>query len=306
MGEILAAVSALGAEVLDGEGIPCTIRGQGSIPGGVVTVDATRSTQFATAMMLVSPFADGPIRIELGSLGGSGGYLDLTADVLGAFGADFSSLPDGWVFQPSHLKGTSFHVEPDASAAVYPLAAAAVTGNDVRIAGLGASSRQPDMAVVEALESMGCEATIDESSITLGGPDSGLRGIDLDVSAWPDGAMALAATCAVATSPSTLRGLHSLQYKESERIAAMAEGLTRVGARVEATGSELNIVPGPLRPAEVRAHGDHRVAMSFGVLSLAEPGIVVDEPGVVTKTWPGYWEVMERLAGLWEMARRGT
>ena len=89
-------------------------------------------------------------------------------------------------------------------------------------------------------------------------------------------------------------------------MAAMAEGLTRVGARVEVAGPDLNIVPGPLRPAEVRAHGDHRVAMSFGVLSLVEPGIVVDEPAVVTKTWRGYWEEMERLARLWEMARRGT
>lgn len=306
MGEILAVVSGLGAEVLDGEGIPCTIRGSGSIPGGVVKVDAARSTQFATALMLVAPFADDPMRIAVENLAGSGGYLDLTAEVLRAFGADFTSGPDGWSFQASHLKGTSFHVEPDASAAVYPLAAAAVTGNEVRIDGLGAASRQPDIAIVEAFESMGCEAAVDESSITLVGPDSGLRGIEMDVSGWPDGAMALAATCAVASSPSTLRGLHSLRYKESERLTAMADGLTGAGARVEVIGSDLHIVPGPLRPAEVRAHGDHRVAMSFGVLSLVERGIVVDDPGVVTKTWPGYWEEMERLSGSWDAARRGA
>jgi 3-phosphoshikimate 1-carboxyvinyltransferase len=123
-----------------------------------------------------------------------------------------------------------------------------------------------------------------------------LAPVDLDLSGSPDGALVIAVTCLFADGPSRLRGLGSLRFKESDRLTAVADELARLGAGARVDGNDLVIEPGPLRPARLDSHRDHRLAMSFGIAGLRIPGIEIADPGVVTKTWPGYWDMLSRIA----------
>lgn len=296
MGPLFATIRSQGVHVeADGETLPATVTGRGGLWGGEIAVDTTLSTQFLTALLLVAPTAANPVTVRVEGERGAAGYPGITVEVMEAFGATISATTTGFEVLNTGYAPADYGVPPDASAAAYPLVAAAITGGVVEVVGLQSGGSQPDLGLVDRLVAMGCTAVDGESGIVLTGPDR-LDPVESDMSDAPDGAMALAVACLFARGTSRLTGLSTLRHKESDRLAAMAEGLNRLGGHAVVEEDTLVITGSRPRPAVIDSHGDHRVAMSFALAGLRIPGVEVSDPEVVDKTWPGYWETMRNLA----------
>lgn len=296
MGGLVQALAALGVGVRsDHGGLPLVVEGSGTLRGGTVRVRADDTSQFATALLLVAPLATEPLTIVLDGLQGSAGYLDLTLEVMTSFGAQVERSGEEFHVGSTGYRAVDFAVEPDASAAVYPMVAAAIRGGKLIVSGLGASSRQPDLQITRVLTEMGCRITFGPDSTTIESGGEPLAPIDVDLSGMPDGALAVAVACLFAHGESRLTGLGSLRHKESDRLQAVADQLQNVGGEARVEGDSLVIVPRVLRPAMVDTYGDHRIAMSFAMVGLVQPGIEIEGPEVVDKTWPGFWNMLENL-----------
>ncbi len=192
-----------------------------------------------------------------------------------------------------HVWLREYPIEPDASAASYFLGAAAITGGEVTIPGLYSNSIQGDLAFANVLADMGCAVDYGENGITLrGGP---LTGIDLDMNAISDTVMTLAAVACFAQGPTTIRNVAHIRHKETDRLSALATELRRVGAQVEELPDGLTIHPRPLHGAEIETYDDHRLAMSIALIGLRIPGIRIKNPGCVAKTYPEFFQDLEKL-----------
>jgi 3-phosphoshikimate 1-carboxyvinyltransferase len=296
MGGLIEALARLGVEIRSREGgLPLVVEGTGLLPGGTIRVAAGETTQFATALLMAAPMATDPLTVEVDGLQGSAGYLDLTIDVMGSFGAEVQRVGGEFRVAPTGYRGVRFPVEADASAATYPMVAAAIRGGRVIIHGLGESSHQPDLQIAEVLTEMGCRVAIGPNSTTVEASGDRLDPIDMDLSAMPDGALAVAVACLFASGESRLDGLRSLRLKESDRLRGLAEQVQNVGGEAWIEDDGLVVSPGPLRPATIETYGDHRIAMAFALVGQVQAGIVIDTPEVVDKTWPGFWEMLEGL-----------
>ena len=279
----------------------------GSRPtGGTMAVGTTSSSQFISALMLVAPWLERGLEIVFTREPTSASYLDLSISVLQQVGARISveRHADGALrlvrIAASPVAGFKVQVEPDASSAIYPLAAAAlVPGMRVTVRGLPRATVQPDRGAIEALLAMGAREIVVEGATCIEGTGP-LHGITTDASHWPDGALAIAAVAAMARGTTTITGLRTLRVKESDRIEAMATELRAIGCRVDAGEDALTIDPSTLhgRPVTLHAHRDHRVAMSLATIGLARPGISIDDPGCVDKSWPGFWESLAAFEGV--------
>jgi 3-phosphoshikimate 1-carboxyvinyltransferase len=177
------------------------------------------------------------------------------------------------------------------------LVAAAITGGRIVIDDLALSSVQPDVLVAHHLADMGCHVDQGEAGMVLDATDVELAPVEADMSEAPDGALALAVACLFAKGESRLDGLHSLRLKESDRLHALSTELTRLGGKVEVVDDSLFIGSGTLTRAAVDSHGDHRIAMSCALVGLVVDGVSVEDPGVVNKTWPGYWDMLDGISG---------
>ena len=192
------------------------------------------------------------------------------------------------------LYGSRYQIEPDASNASYFFAAAAVTGGRVRVDGLGTASTQGDLEFVRVLEQMGAQISISSTSTEVLGPPMGqLRGVDLDLNAISDTAQTLAAIAPFAIGPTTIRGIHHARLKETDRVAAVATELRKMGQmwrsfRTACTSSHVRV-----RPADITTYDDHRMAMSFAIAGLATPGITLLGPECVSKTFPTFFDVLQ-------------
>lgn len=298
MAGLVEALRALGVEAVDNEGrLPVTVHGTGALPGGKVVVDSHQTTQFATALLMAAPLAATPLLIIPSGLEGSHRYLDLTVATMSEFGARVEQEDEGYRVWPTAYTATDLEIEPDASAAVYPMVAAAVTGGRVTIEGLGSRCIQPDMAVARVLGTMGCAVEQSEAGTTIDARGRPLRPVDVDLSGSPDGSLAVAVAALFAEGPTRLRGLGSLRFKESDRLSALATEITRLGSGARVEGTELLITPANMRPTRIETYGDHRMAMSFALVGLGVPGIEIADPEVVAKTWPGYWDMLDGLSG---------
>ncbi|MGB7858988.1 MAG: 3-phosphoshikimate 1-carboxyvinyltransferase, partial [Acidimicrobiia bacterium] len=266
--------------------------GQGGLWGDAIEVDCGESSQFATAILLGAPMASRSAAIKIVGLEGSSGYLEVTEDVMEAFGANPVRTFTGYDVANSGYLPADYVVERDASAAVYPIVAAAISRGRVSIPGLSLASKQPDIAIALHLREMGC-VVHDEDGVVVDATDVTLEAIDVDLSGSPDGALALAVACLFATGESRLRGLFSLRHKESDRLRAMSEELVRLGGDVSVESEGLIIRPGPLHGATINSHGDHRVAMSLALIGTMVEGVAVGTPSVVNKTWPGFWDQLQ-------------
>jgi len=288
----------VGAETLGRAGCPpVRVRGSSVQWGGEVEVDAHRSSQFLSALLMVAPYAPVPVRIHpVGGVVVSRPYLRTTLEVMKAFSMLVVEEPDGSFVVPSGMyQATQLDIEADASAAVYPLVAAAVTGGSVVITGIPESSTQADLAILDVLAGMGCSVRKGPDAIGLEAPAGKLAAVDVDMSDAPDGSMAVAVAALFAEEPSRLRGLSTLRLKETDRLVALQNEIRRLGAGAEVDGDHLTVVPGRLRPTIIETYNDHRMAMAFAVVGLAHPGIEIADPGCVQKTWPDYFDM---LAGL--------
>ena len=294
MGGLVRCLRGLGVEI-DGDRLPLTITGRGHLWGGDVEVDCSESSQHATALMLVAPTMHEPCRLEILGLEGSAGYLEVTAAMMRRFGAEVSRTVTGYEIANGGYRPGDIVIEPDASAAVYPMVAAAITGGRVTIEGLGQDSRQPDMRIANVLDEMGCAVEWADTEVTIDASGIELAGVEVDLSDAPDGAMAVAVAALFAGSGSRIGGLGSLRLKESDRLEALSGEMRRLGADVTVDGDSLVIEPTGLSGTGLSSQGDHRIAMTMALTGLVVPGVSVSGAGAVDKTWPGFWEFLETL-----------
>ena len=297
--DLVDAMRGLGAgvEYAGEEGrFPIVVRG-GGLPGGRTVVRGGGSSQFVSGLLMAAPYAERAVTLDIEGRE-SWPYVGITLDVMRSFGAEVEA--GGGFGRLAVARGPyrsrRFEVEPDASAASYFLALAAVTGGRARIPGLGDGSSQGDLRFAEVLERMGCAVDLGEDYVEVRGPER-LRGVEADMGAFSDTMMTLAAIAPFASSPTTITNVGHTRHQETDRISAVATELSRLGVPVEEGKGGLRIMPGPLRPAAVETYGDHRMAMAFAVAGLAAPAptVTVSDPGCVTKTFPGYFRVLEGL-----------
>ena len=296
MDGILDVLAVQGVSVVsEGGYLPITLDARSAQVLGRLVVDASKSTQFVTAALLPAPVAEIPIVVVAEELSGSRGYLGLTVDVMRAFGADVEVSGNEFAVEAGGYRGVDYEVEPDASAAVYPMVAAAIAGGRVVVEGLGQKSHQPDYGIASILEKMGCRVERAVGSTTVIGPPVRLEPIDEDLSGSPDGALAVAVACLRASGSSRIRGLESLRYKESNRLSALATEINRTGGSAEIEGASLLIRPGNISHVQFETYSDHRMAMSLALLGLVSDGVSIGDPNVVAKTWPDFWKMLDQL-----------
>lgn len=291
------ALTQLGVTVTTGDRpghLPVTVAGPPT--GGTVRIRGDVSSQFVTALMLIGPYLPGGLSIELTSPLVSRPYVELTAHVMSWFGVDDVTVDDGSIaVAPGRYAAAEVSIEPDASSASYPMAVAAINGGSVEIPGLGVRSLQGDARFAGLLAAMGCEVSDTGTGMWVGRDDGQLVGIDVDMSDISDLVPTMAVVAAFASSTTWIRGVGFIRNKESDRLGDLAAELTRAGVDVEVTEDGLVVRPSHPHPATLATHHDHRLAMAFGVLGSTVDGIVVEDPDVVSKSWPGFWEMLETL-----------
>ena len=301
MAPVIDTLRTLGARLKDTDGkLPIEIDGF-ALDGGGATVTPEVSSQFVTSLVLAAPLMRLGLDLQvLGSLP-SAPYLDLTEDVLTAFGGGVIVDNDRrwWRVAPGPLRLTLYDVEGDWSAASFALAAAAVAGGQVELGPLEPTSRQGDRAILEILSDAGLNIEWRENYVAAKGPVK--KPIQADLRDTPDLFPALMVVAACAPSGSHLSGLENLQHKESDRLTVMVRNLGRLGAGITVKENEIEVytsirpTPGP--SPKVTAAGDHRVAMAMAVASLAVGPLEIDDGDCVSKSFPGFWDVWENLCG---------
>lgn len=295
MGPSLDALRSLGAEVDDRSRpghLPVVV--SGPLAGGRVALSGDVSSQFLSGLLLAAPAVPGGLTVELTTELVSRPYVEMTAAVMRAFGADVAEEEGAWRVAGTGYRSTDYAVEPDASAASYAWAAAVLTGGRVTVPGLHRGALQGDVAFADVLAAMGAEVTWDDDAVTVAaGPH--LRGIDVDLAHISDTVPTLAVVAAVADGPTTIRGVGFIRGKETDRIAAPVAELRRCGVDAEETDDGMVIRPRPLRAATFDTYRDHRMAMALSLLGLVAPGMAVRDPGCVAKTFPGWWDLLGEL-----------
>lgn len=300
MAPLHEALSGLGVELrssVEPGHLPVTVCGPVPASHDRVTlrIRGDVSSQYITALMLIAPYLTHGLRLELTTPLVSRSYVGITASVMAAFGVDGVEVGDGAIVVPGgRYRARNYEVEPDASSASYPLAAAAIAGGTVHVPGLGRGSLQGDARFVEVLGAMGCDVvqTMSGTTVTRDGP---LGGLEIDMVDMSDLVPTLAVVAPFAVTATTIRGVGFIRAKESDRIGDLCRELRRAGIRADERGDGLTVHPGMPQPAQLRTYDDHRLAMSLALLGLVVDGIVVEDPGVVAKSWPGYWDMLEGL-----------
>jgi 3-phosphoshikimate 1-carboxyvinyltransferase len=227
-------------------------------------------------------------------------YVEMTLAVMRAFAVTAESRDLRHFVLPAAKPyvGREYAIEPDASAASYFFAAAAVTGGRVVVEGLSRESLQGDVRLCDCLAQMGCEVHYETDTTTVArDPQQPLRGIKVDMNAISDTVQTLGVVALFADGPTTITGVAHIRHKETDRITALAAELRKLGAQVEEREDGLQIIPGPLHGAEIDTYNDHRMAMSLAIAGLAVPGVVIRDPGCTAKTYPRFFEDLRTLGG---------
>jgi 3-phosphoshikimate 1-carboxyvinyltransferase len=295
--DLLNALRQLGvkAHCENGNGCPPVIIEANGLCGGRTVIKGDLSSQFLSGLLMAATRARSEVVLEVEGPLVSAPYVSMTVAMLRQWGQSVEVVADNRFRIPGNQSGGALHytIEPDASAASYWWAAAAITDGKVRVEGLTMQSIQGDIRFVELLEEMGCTVARGETGITVrGGP---LRGIDVDMNDISDTVMTLAAVACFAEGPTTIRNVAHIRHKETDRLAALATELRCVGADVDEFADGLTITPRPLHGAEIETYNDHRMAMSMALIGLKVPGIVIKNPGCVAKTYPDFFTDLERL-----------
>jgi 3-phosphoshikimate 1-carboxyvinyltransferase len=300
--DLLTALGSLGvhARCENADGCPPVILDANGIQGARVVIRGDVSSQFLSGLLLAAPWMRQPVEARVEGRLVSIPYVQMTLRMLEQWGAltRATGLESGvgveiGVGLADQAGRSCYDIEPDASAASYFLAAAALTGGQVGVTGLSLhASMQGDVAFARCLTDMGCTLVSPDPLTIRGGP---LRGIDVDMNAISDCVMTLAAVACLAQGPTTIRNIGHIRHKETDRIHALAVELRRLGALVEDWDDGMRIIPGPLHGASVDTYNDHRMAMSLALIGLCVPGITVNDPGCVRKTYPGFFQDLELL-----------
>lgn len=314
IGDLITALNNLGAAVSASPGYPqagpnqaerpaavggyppVSVQAHG-LPGGFTTIRGDISSQYLSAVLMVSPAAQRGVHIQVDGPLNSKPYIDLTLDVM----ADFGVRVEREAYQSFQVGPQAYHspgdyaIESDASAASYFFAAPAICGGWVQVERISRASRQGDIAFLEVLSRMGCTISESENAIRVSGPLH-LKGVDVNMADISDTAMTLAAIAPFAESPTTIRQIASSRLKETDRITATCTELRRLGVKVDEQPDGMRIYPcKALRAARIHTYDDHRMAMAFSLVGLRLPGVEIENPGCVAKTFPNFFEVLEQL-----------
>lgn len=301
---LLDALNRLGAEAVSERGTGCPpvlVRARG-LRGGEVSVRGDISSQFLSALMMVAPRAESSVTIHIEGELVSAPFVKMTLRMMQQFGVDAV-----WEEQKARivvpapqryrLAGEAvYHVEPDATAASYFFAAAAITGGRVCVRGLTRDSLQGDIRFVDILEQMGCSVRWLPDAVEVAATGE-LHGVDVNMSDISDTFITLAVVAPFADSPTRIRGVEHARYQESNRVSAVATELRRLGIDVEEHIDGLTIYPGTPRGDTVQTYNDHRIAMAFALTGLRVPGIAIADPECVQKTFPNFFEKLQELEG---------
>jgi 3-phosphoshikimate 1-carboxyvinyltransferase len=298
IGDLVEALDQLGA-TLQCEGSnncpPVVVRADGLV-GVRADIRGDISSQFLSGLLMAAPYAHRDVQLVVDGKLVSIPYVEMTLRVMEAFGAATAEASDYSVIAVSSVhryEGRQYAIEPDASAASYFFAAAAITGGRITVEGLSRDSLQGDVAFCGCLEQMGAKVEFGADSITVkGGP---LRGVDVDMNAISDTVQTLAIAALFAEGPTRIRNVAHIRHKETDRIGATATELRKLGANVTEFDDGLLIEPGPLRGAEIDTYGDHRMAMSFALAGLRAAKVVIRDPGCTGKTYPEFFTDLERV-----------
>ena len=284
-------------------GCPPVIIEADGIPGGNISVDGSRSSQYISALLLVAPYARSLMQINVTGALVSRPFIELTLRGMADFGV-LTETGAEHMYRPTHgakYRAGEYEVEGDATAASYFLAAAAILGGRCCVTNVCGNSPQGDAAFAELLWKMGCRV---RRSFLPGGkgieisrdPKTPLRPIDADLNDMPDVVLTLAAVCLFAEGTSTILNVGNLRLKETDRLHALSTELTRLGAKVEVGEDYMEITPGPPKEARIETYDDHRMAMAMSLVGLGRPGVVIKDPACVSKTYPHFFQDL-RLVG---------
>lgn len=295
--DLLDALQQLGvsAKCVAGNGCPPVVLEANGLPGGDITIRGDVSSQFLSGLLMAAPKAADDVTICVDGPLVSIPYIDMTLAMIRQFGLTVENHEHRKYIIPGRQRGgvPLYHIEPDASAASYWFALAAITGGRVVVEGIGSNSLQGDIRFAQLMGRMGCQVHERADHITVdGGP---LVGIDVDMNDISDTVMTLGAVACFANGPTTVRNVGHIRHKETDRLAALAAELRKVGAEVEECEDGLTIVPRPLHGASIETYNDHRMAMSLALVGVKTPGVVIENPGCVAKTYPRFFEDLERL-----------
>jgi 3-phosphoshikimate 1-carboxyvinyltransferase len=291
MGTVLDALRALGARI-DGDRLPFTLHGSGSLPGGEVVIDASASSQFVSGLLLSGARYDKGVTVHHdGKPVPSLPHIEMTVDMLRTAGVEVDDgAANTWRVAPGPIAARDWKVEPDLSNAAVFLAAAAVTGGSVTVAGWPAESTQPGAEILSVLAQAGCSVEPGPDGMTVHGPEA-LSGVDVDLHDASELTPTVAAVAALSTSPSRIRGVAHIRGHETDRLAALATEIGALGGDVTETPDGLEIRPAALRARPDRlwgAYADHRIATAGAVIGLVVPGVVIDDIGCTDKTIPDF------------------
>jgi len=275
---------------------PVTVEGRG-LPGGVANIRGNISSQFLSSLLMSAPAANSTVQLSVDGELVSKPYVTMTLEMMKSFGVQVTHPDDlsSFSIAPQKYTACNYDIEPDASAASYFMGVAAVTGGEITIEGLNKNALQGDVHFATALQQMGCDIKWNSDSVTVTGGD--LHGVDIDMNAISDTAQTLSTVAVFADSPTTIRRVGHMRHKETDRISAVVTELQRAGIRAEEFDDGLTIFPGQPQPADIQTYDDHRMAMSFSLLGLKAPGIRILDPDCTRKTYPNYFEDLERLCG---------
>ncbi len=295
--DLLVALRQLGVRAVSesGNGCPPVIVESDGLSGGKVTIKGDISSQFLSGLLMVAPFASRDIEIAVEGELVSWPYVAMTVAMMQKWGLVVDTIA-GHQFRIRGQQESGllyYDIEPDASAASYFWGAAAITHGTITVRGLTGHSLQGDVRFVEVLEQMGCSIVRGDTGLTVRGAP--LHGIDIDMNDISDTVMTLGAVACFADGPTTIRNVAHIRHKETDRLAALATELRRLGAEVDEFADGLTITPRPLHGAEVETYNDHRMAMSLALVGLKVPGVVIRNPGCVAKTYPGFFQDLEKL-----------
>jgi len=298
IGDLIFALSQLGAsiETSSSNCPPVKIKASG-LRGGKTSIAGNISSQFLSALLMVAPYAKTPVEIEVFTELNSRPYIDMTLAIMRDFGIEVERQGhECFTIHPaSYLPITTYQIESDASAASYFFAAPAICGGTVKVENISRKSVQGDIGFLDILAEMGCTLTEIDNCLLVTSPSS-LQGVDVDMRDIPDTAQTLAAIAPFASSPTRIRGIASARVKETDRVHATCTELARLGVRVEEHEDGMTIYPcGKFNPAVVQTYNDHRMAMSFALIGLRVPGITIENPSCVSKTFPNFFEVLNTL-----------
>ncbi len=295
IGQLTDALRHCGTDIQTRSGFPPVMVRANGLSGGTVLLRGDISSQYLSALLLAAPAARGPLEFVIEGPQVSQPYVAMTCAVMKAFGVDVERA-NSKVFRvaPQPYRSQTYSIEPDASAASYFWAAAAITGGQVRVEGLNNQSLQGDVAFCNCLRRMGCAVEQDETGTTVIGKK--LSGIDIDMAAISDTVQTLAAVALFAEGPTTIRGVAHIRHKESDRISDLARELRKIGASIDETDDGIRIDPRPLQGSRIETYNDHRMAMSLAVAGLRVPGIQIADPDCTAKTYPRFFADLESLA----------